>query len=269
MNQDAIITIYVVVDDTLKALGNTSDVRATMSDAEVLTVGIVAAGLFHNHHERALCTLQAMGCVGRLSVSRFNRRLHQLSTWLDLLLDTLLALGRTGEAYIIDSLPLPVCRRVRAGRCRKVQGVAYCGYCAAKKEKFYGYRLHLVCDLAGRPVSFELWPASVSDRTPVMTLLRGLPPLARVAADKGYVSDPLRCQVQAAYHVDLMALRRANMTPNTPAELAFIRCHRRRIETLNSQLEKMGIQCLHARTVDGFRIKVAASLLAALTPFFD
>ena len=41
---------------------------------------------------------------------------------------------------MIDSLPVPVCRRVHARRCRKVRGRAYCGYGAAKKEKFLGWR---------------------------------------------------------------------------------------------------------------------------------
>jgi hypothetical protein len=43
-----------------------------------------------------------------------------------------------GEVFIIDSLPLPVVKRVRARRCKKVRGKAFCGYCAAKKEKFFG-----------------------------------------------------------------------------------------------------------------------------------
>jgi len=30
----------------------------------------------------------------------------------------------TGEVFVIDSLPVPVCRRVRARRCKKVRGRA-------------------------------------------------------------------------------------------------------------------------------------------------
>jgi len=78
--------------------------------------------------------------------------------------------------FVIDSLPLPVCRRVRAWRCRKVRGRAYCGYCAAKKEKFFGWRLHLVCTTEGVPVACALLPARQHDLTPIHALLYRLPP---------------------------------------------------------------------------------------------
>ena len=38
--------------------------------------------------------------------------------------------------------------------------------------------------------------------------------------------------------------------------------YRKSIESANSQLERMGIQRLHARTNQGFSIKVLASLFA-------
>jgi len=178
-------------------------------------------------------------------------------------------LGRTGTAFIIDSMPLPVCRRCRAGRCRKVQGAGYCGYCAAKQEKYYGYRLHLVCTPDGRPVAFEIWPACFDDRVPVPTLLASLPAGSWVAADKGYVSAALRETVLNDTGVTLVAAHRANMTPNLPDEAAFIRHQRRRIETLNSQLVALGLQRLHARTVDGFLIKVHATLFAITATFVN
>ena len=267
MDEMLIVTIYVIIDATLAEMGHCSDCRAQMSDAEVLTVAILAAKYFNNHHERALYALSGMGYLsGHLSISRFNRRVHQLSAWLAQLLSSIAELGRTGQVYIIDSMPLPVCRRCRAGRCRKVQGA---GYCAAKKEKIYGYRLHLVCTTDGRPVAFEIWPACFDDRVPVPTLLAELPEGSRMAADKGYVSAPLREQILNVCQVTLIAAHRANMTPNPPDEAAFIRQNRRRIETLNSQLEAMGLQHLHARTVDGFFIKVHATLFAVTASFLN
>ena len=41
-----------------------------------------------------------------------------------------------------------------------------------------------------------------------------------------------------------------------------LRLYRRRIETIYSQLESMGVERLHARTNSGFEIKLHASLLA-------
>jgi hypothetical protein len=70
-----------------------------VSDAEVLTVAVVAAKHFQNHHALALATMQRQGYLsGALSASRFNRRLHALGDWFRLILETLGALLATGAA---------------------------------------------------------------------------------------------------------------------------------------------------------------------------
>jgi len=270
MNAQAIVTVYVVIDDTLKAMGHQSDSRAIVSDAEVLMVAVLAAKYFQNHQERALGMLKMTGYIrGHLSISRFNRRVHRLSGWLLLILESLCALATEGDVFIIDSMPLPVCRRCRARRCRKVNGLAYCGYCAAKKEKFYGYRLHLVCTPQGLPVTFQILPAFFHDITPLEELMADLPSGARVAADKGYLSAARHARIMDESGVTVVAVHRSNMTPNAPADTVFIQTYRHRIETVNSQLESMGDQRLHTRTVDGFLIKVHASLLALACALVD
>jgi hypothetical protein len=263
MSGDLIVTVYVVIDDVMRALGHRGHPAAQVSDAEVLTVAVVAAKYFQNHHERALQVMQGVGYLsGRLSASRFNRRVHALGDWLRLLLEALGAVFAEGEAFLLDSLPLPVCRRVRARRCRKVRGREYCGYCAAKREKVFGWRLHLICTLAGVPVAFDLLPASLHDLTPVHELTAGLPAGASVYGDKAYNSATDEATILAEAGVRLVAQRRDNMRPTLWADKLAIRECRKRIESLNSQLEAMGVQRLRARTNAGFELKVHASLLA-------
>jgi len=262
MNDTYIVTAYVVIDDVLKGIGFTDDVRVRGTAAEILTVGVIAAKYFQNHHERALCMMIRLGYVKGLSVSRFNRRLHALRDWLCGILDILTEMFKQGEAFIIDSMPLPVCKRARASRCKKVRGKAFCGYCAAKREKFFGYRLHLICTPQGIPVSFDLLPAAEQDLTPIHELAASLPEGSTVFGDKGYVSDPDAYAIFAATGVRFVAVRRANMTPNAWADDYDLRHFRRRIETVYSQLEAMGVQHLHARTNLGFDLKTYASLLA-------
>ena len=84
-----IVTTYVVLDDGLKAMGWQDDVRAGLTTAEVLTVAVVAARYFQNHHQRALWVLQRMGDIGRCSNSRFNRRLHRAQQALAMLAEWL------------------------------------------------------------------------------------------------------------------------------------------------------------------------------------
>jgi IS5 family transposase len=175
-----------------------------------------------------------------------------------------------GEVFIIDSMPLPVCKRVRARRCKKVRGQAYCGYCAAKREKFFGWRLHLICTADGIPVSFDLLPASEHDLTPIHELTVNLPAGAAVFADKGYISADDARAIFETTGVRLVAICRQNMTPNTWANDFDLRRYRKRIETVYAQMETMGIQRLHVRTNPGFDLKAWASLLAlAFTNIID
>jgi len=231
----------------------------------VLTVAVVAACQGQNHHERTLCMMRALHYLsGDLSTSRFNRRVHALADWLPLLLDLLGEVLATGEAFVIDSMPLPVCRRARAGRCRKVRGAAYCGYCAAKEEKFFGWRLHLIVTPTGVPIAFEVLPASLHDLTPIHELIERVPGGAWVYGDKGYNSGDDEAVIEGETGVRLVPIRKANMQPNALDERVGLRRHRKKIEGVNSQLEAWGVQRLHARTNEGFMLKLWASLFALL-----
>jgi len=172
MNANWIITSFVRIDDLMTAPGHESHCLAKVSDTEILTVAVVAAKYFNLHHQLTLEVMQELGYLsGPISPSRYNRRLHTLADWFELILAILTSLFRRGDIFVIDSLPIPVCRRVRASRCKKLRGRIYCGYCAPKKEKFFGWRLHLVCSPQRLPVSFSLRPAALHDLSPLHELL--------------------------------------------------------------------------------------------------
>src|SRR5690348_15299729 len=193
MDATWIITAFVLIDTLMERLNHRSDVRAQVPDSEVILIAVLAAKYFQNHHERAVCILRESGYLsGSIDVTRFNRRLHKLADWLSFIATTLGEIGLKGQVFVIDSLPVPVCRRVRARRCKKVRGREYCGYCAAKKEKFFGWRLHLICTPDGIPVSFQLAPAAFHDLTPVHELAVVLPPAARLLGDKATTVLPMR-----------------------------------------------------------------------------
>ncbi len=267
MDDDFIVPAFVVIDKTRGALGHRDHVLAQAGDAEVLTVAVVAAKYFQNHLERALGVMRLGRYLsGALSVSRCNRRLHRLAAWLGLIVETLGALFATGAAFLIDSMPVPVCRRARARRCRKVRGRDCCGVCHAKREKFFGWRLHLVCTTGGVPVAFDLVPGGLPGTlwvlTPIHELTYGLPDGAAVYGDKGYNAAADEATVLADTGVRLVPIRKANMRPNAWADKLALRAWRKRIEALYSQLEAMGVQRLRARTNPGFQLKLHASLLA-------
>jgi len=262
MNEDYIVTVYYVIDEMLKGVNYQDDRRSQVSAAEVLTVAVIAARYFQNHWERALCILIQQREIGRVSISRFNRRLHALRDWFYGMVRGLGELFTGGEVYIIDSMPLPVCKRVRARRCRKVRGRDYCGYCAAKREKFFGWRLHLICTANGVPVTFELLPAAYQDLTAIHELTLTLPNGARLFADKGYISASDAASILEATGVRLITARRKNMSSNSWADDYDLRLYRKQIETVYSQMERMGTQRLYSRTKLGFELKAFASVFA-------
>lgn len=264
MDEHFIVTVYVTLEAICQQFLGEVKYKPKMTPAEILLVAIIAAKYFNNNLERALITLSQTGHIPakrRLSISRYNRQLHQHLDTFELCLGVLLELGRHGEAFILDSMPVPVCKRKRARRCRKVSGRPFYGYCAAKEEKFFGWRLHLVCNPEGLPVNFIMLPASFHDLTPIYELSYDLPDGSALFGDKAY-NDATAETLLAQEGVRLVPIRRKKMKPHDWADDYDLRLYRKGVETVNSQLESMGINRLRARTNDGFFIKVQASLMA-------
>jgi Transposase DDE domain len=276
MDDIRIITVYCIIADILDSLGHKTHYLAKVSDAEILTIAVVSAMYFQNHHERTLFVMKGMHYITLpLSTSRFSRRLHALAQLLEYIVQVLGQLLSQGEAFIIDSIPVPVCKYVRASRCRKIHSPhthntlahcrAYLGRCAAKSWRFCGWRLHLICTPHGIPVAFQMLPAAFHDLTPIYELTFELPKGAKVYGDKGYISALVKRTLRPTLKregVHLVAMHKKNMKPNTFLEWCGLKEYRHLIETANSQLESMGIQALHARTNQGFSIKVLACVLA-------
>lgn len=157
-------------------------------------------------------------------------------TYLPELLSDMLS---TSTIYLIDSMLIPVCRRVRAKRCIKDAGAPYDGTYYAKNERYFGWKLLLVCDSSGIPIRFVVGPARLHDITAVDDMACTFPFGAVLLGDRGYVSEPIRHQLDARYVVTMIAILRANMPPILRKNNASsVRMRRKRIETYNSQLDR-------------------------------
>jgi hypothetical protein len=153
----------------------------------------------------------------------------------------------TSEIGIIDSCPLPVCEFGRAHfhNAYKGRGASY-GYCASKKERYYGYKLHLIIDGNGLPIAYDLTGANVDDRA-AADELNAQAGKAVLIGDKGYIGLKLS-------RATMIALERKNVkNPRYSKEQRrFIFKKRRRIETAISQLtDSVHIQKVRARSFLG------------------
>ena len=262
MDDHFIVTTFVILDDLMTTLQHHTHPLAHVSDAEILTVALTAGKYFKGNLEIALSVMKQTKWIhAQLSVSRFNRRLHRLADWFSLSLECLADLARSGMVFVIDTMPLPVCQRVRARRCRKVRGRDFCGYCVAKHQRFYGWRLHLIIDQHGVPVSFSVLGAAWHDLTALHELAFGLPEGSELYADKAFHSSADEASL-LEIGVQVIPWRRKNTKrENTLGEEFRLGQYRKRVECVGSQLEAMGAQAIRARTNEGFFLKVDLVLL--------
>jgi hypothetical protein len=105
MDAKWIITAFVLIDTLLEQFNHRSHKLAQVSDSETLTVAVVAAKYFQNHHERALCVLrEAHYLSGRLNLTRFNRGLHAFADWVAFIACMVGKVFRRGGVFVIDDL---------------------------------------------------------------------------------------------------------------------------------------------------------------------
>ena len=114
----------------------------------------------------------------------------------------------------------------------------------------------------GQPVAFELLPGAYHDLTPIYELTVDLPQDAAIFGDKAYNDATSERFLRDDGGVRLIPIRKKNMKPPDWADDYDLRLYRKGVETVNSQLESMGLERLRARTNGGFDIKVHASLIA-------
>ena len=261
-----IITLYCVCDDYLKENGYHDDPQSEMTTAEVMTTALVAAWFYGGNLREARAFLSEGGYVPRmLKESRFNRRVHRISEtmWQGVL--TWLARFSPADTYIIDSCPMAACHLKRAFKCRLYSdpGKAYYGYCAAKKEYFYGLKAHTLVTKEGRPVEVLLLCGCCADLPGMKEMQLDLPEESTVYADKAYNDYKYEDTLKADRKIDLLPIRKPNLKRQHPEELARkIQKARKRIETTFSRINAKLPRRIHAVTPACFQSKILATFVA-------
>jgi Transposase DDE domain len=125
-----------------------------------------------------------------------------------------------------------------------------------QNECYFDWKPHLICDASGVATRFVVHPARFHDTTAVDGLVSTLLFGEVLLGNRGNVSDPLYHHLDARYGVTMIAIQRAKIQPNTPAEQRLLRMHRKLIETSNSQLEKIDLP----GSMPGISRKIALAL---------
>ena len=202
----------------------------------------------------------------KIDRSVYNRRKRRLANKID---EIRIKLARSfnefENIFIIDSMPVEVCKLSRSGTSKICKDAEYCypnrGFCASQKMHFYGYKLHAVCSVNGVFQSVDLSPASVHDIHYLKDIREQLSDCT-LLGDKGYLSSEMQIDLFNYAHIELETPKRVNQKDYKPQPYIF-RKSRKRIETLFSQLcDQFRIRNNYAKTFEGFKTRILAKITA-------
>jgi hypothetical protein len=274
MPVDAFLTaLYTKVDDWYQAQGQAllahkPGAKPVFSDSEVITLSLAQhwCGFakerewlrFIDNNYRALFP-------GLLSQSEFNRRARNLCWLINALRRWVLEqMGAYEAEYrLIDSTPIQVRHWRRYGPTHLMLPEAALGYCAAKKETFYGYRLVVLTTLEGVITDWGLIPANADEREGALDLLESYRDRI-IFGDKGFLDRLRQALLAELTGNQLLTPKRANQKEQHPPawEALMNRC-RRLIETTFSQgKDGFGLEKPRARTLWGLLSRLIAKLTA-------
>jgi hypothetical protein len=141
------------------------------------------------------------------------------------------------------------------------------GYCAAKDEKYFGFKGHLLITREGVAKAYNITAANVDERDIVSGVCQGL--TGDVIADKGLIRPSLT-QELGRQGLTLHTPFRKNMKDIRPKSFVEHLVNvRRKVETVIGQLvERFKIQTIKAKDSWHFHAKIGRKILAHTLCFF-
>jgi hypothetical protein len=205
----------------------------------------------------------------KIERSVYNRRRRKLASSLDAIRLKLASNFNEFEDYfVVDSMPLEVCKLSRSSRSRICKEDAFSfpdkGYCAAQSSHYYGYKLHAVCSINGVFQSIDLSPASVHDINYLKDIKVQISDCTLIG-DRGYLSAEIQLNLFESCNIALNTPMRSNQSHYKKQPFVF-RKKRKRIETLFSQLcDQFMIRRNYAKSFEGFKTRILAKITALTT----
>jgi len=236
-----------------------------LKDLELISLALTAEFMgidSENHLFRQIP--QTIKC--KIERSVYNRRKRRLSNKInDLRMKIARSFNEFEKFYIIDSMPVEVCKLSRSNTSKICKDVDYCypnrGFCASQQMHFYGYKLQAVCSVNGVFQSVDLSPASVHDIHYLKDIKDQLSNCT-LLGDKGYLSSEIQIDLFNYAKIELETPKRINQKDYKPQFYLFKK-QRKRIETLFSQLcDQFMIRRNYAKTFEGFKTRLLAKITA-------
>ena len=202
----------------------------------------------------------------KIERSVYNRRKRRLANTInDLRMKIAGSFNEFEKFFIIDSMPVEVCKLSRSRTSKICKDAEYCypnrGFCASQQMHFYGYKLHAVCSVSGVFQSIDLSPASVHDIHYLKDIREQLSDCT-LLGDKGYLSSEIQIDLFNYANIELETPKRINQKDYEPQFYLFKK-QRKRIETLFSQLcDQFMIRRNYAKTFEGLKTRLLTKITA-------
>jgi hypothetical protein len=270
--EDLFLVTLVLVDDWYEnkgkhLLNRTVGAKPTFSDSEMLTL-MLAIDFFEFGSERryhAFIKANYLKLFPKLlNQSEYNRRARSLRHLLnELRKEWATALGVQWEnQFLLDTTPVIVIGYRRDKNQSDFRGSADYGYCAARRMKYFGYKLVMLTTLDGTPYSFELVPATPDERDAADEILDTLPAGSNAWSDKGFIDEAWQSEWQKQGVFVWTAKRENQKQQNPPMFDQLLNRVRERIEGAFDILKEGGrsIEKTLAITVEGLCSRVITKI---------
>lgn len=240
-----------------------------LTDLELVALNIAAESCGLDSEYQLFRELRFSNLGPLIERSVYNRRKRKLFPWLEELRKKLATkLNGSQKYFIVDSMPLEVCKNARMTRskiCREQDGAfPNQGFCASQNARYYGYKLHAVCSIDGVFDNFDLSPASVHDIHYLKDIKTQMTDCV-LLGDKGYLSSEIQMNLFEIAKIRLETPNKTNQKNSKPYPYIFKKS-RKRIETLFSQLcDQFMIRRNYAKSFNGFKNRILAKITALTT----
>ena len=244
-------------------------IKPKLSDIEVISLIVLAEFKSIDSEHQLFREIQGLDIGSKIERSVYNRRKRQLFPYIEKIRMKMVEKFNEFENYfIVDSMPLEVCKLARSSRSRICKEEDYAlpnkGFCASQNLHYYGYKLHAVCSIEGVFQSFDLTPASVHDIHYLKDIKSQLSDCV-LLGDKGYLSQTIQLDLFNDVNIKLETPKRINQKDYKPQFYQFKK-FRKRIETLFSQLcDQFMIRRNYAKSFQGFKTRILAKITTLTT----
>lgn len=238
--------------------------KPKLSDIELIAIDLTSEYMSIDSEYQLFRTLPFV-LSSKIERSVYNRRKRKLFFHRELLRKKLATQIATHDYFIVDSMPLEVCKLSRSSRssiCKEEYNTAPDkGYCASQANHYYGYKLHAVCTVDGVFTDFDLTQASIHD-IHYLKDIKSMYSDSTILGDKGYLSIDYQRDLFSSNQIRLEVPMRRNQH-NYQVQPYIYRKSRKRIETLFSQLcDQFMIRRNYAKSFDGFKNRILSKIMA-------